>query len=102
MPPFLYWPIDPRRIEYSRSAFKHGVRAADIEHLASVSLREVDVHHARPSESDWRFSGGRSENIVRATIAKGLLPTGQRLEVGLRRDYRYSVEVCRVFHARYL
>ena len=102
MPPFLYWPKDPRRIEYSGSAFKHKVRTADIEHLVSLSLREVDVHHARPSASDWRFSGGTPESIARATIAKGYLPTGQGLEVGLRRDFRHSGEVCRVFHARYL
>ncbi|MDE0235344.1 MAG: hypothetical protein OXM62_10080 [bacterium] len=62
----------------------------------------MDVHHARPSESDWRFSAGAPESTVRATIAKGYLPNGQRLEVGLRRDFRYSDEVCWVFHARYL
>lgn len=102
MPPFLYWPRDPLRIEFSGSAFKHKVRTADIEHLVSLPLRGVDVHHARPSESDWRFSGGTQESTVRATIAKGFLPTGQRLEVGPRRDFRYSDEVCRVSHARYL
>lgn len=102
MPPFLYWPKGPLWIEFSGSAFKHGVRPADIEHLVSLPLREVDVHHARPSESDWRFGGGTPESTVRATIAKGLLPNGQGMEVGLRRDFRYSGEVCRVFHARYL
>lgn len=102
MPPFLYWPKDPWRIEYSGSAFKHKVRKADIDHLISLPLREVDVHHARPSDNDWRFSGGTLESTVRATIAKGFLPTGRRLEVGLRRDFLHSEEVCRVFHARYL
>lgn len=53
-----------------------------------------------PSDNDVRFSGEKV--VARPTIARGCLPDGMMLEVGLRRDFRRSKEVCVVFHARYL
>ena len=82
------------------SASQHGVYQADIGYLISLPRSEVDVHRGEPSDNDVRFSGGKV--VARPTIARGCLADGMMLEVGLRRDFRRSKEVCVVFHSRYL
>ena len=99
MPPFLCWPDHPWRVIYAGSAFDHGVSQEHIEYLISLPAPEVFLHGGRPSHHDMRYSGGI--RVARATMARGLLPDGRPLEVGLRQDFRQSGEVCRVFHAMY-
>lgn len=97
MAPLLYWPDRPRLVVIADSAFEHGVSREQIEYLISLPAREVFLYGGRPSLQDIRFSGGKI--VARATMARGFLPDGRPLEVGLRQDFRQPGEVCRVFHA---
>lgn len=99
MSPFLYWPDQPWRVVIADSALEHGVSREHVEYLISLPAREVFLYGGRPSRHDVRFSGGK--RVARATMARGSLPDGRPLEVGLRQDFRQPGEVCRVFHAMY-
>ncbi len=99
MPPFIYWPENPK-MAYHPDVFDHGVSKRDILYLLSLHPSEVTRHRGEASHLDVIFSGGKM--VARPTIAVGVLDDGRWLEIGFRRDFRKNREVCHVFHARYL
>ena len=102
MPPRVYVPDDPWDVQYSKTAFKNGVLEGDVEHVIFLPRHRLKIFGGRASDHDVDFSGGDPSNVLRPTFVRATLPDGHRMEVGLRRDFRYKEEVCYVFHARYL
>ena len=98
MAPLLYWPTEDAIVFISRSALSHGVPVEWIYEMLALPVRHVRLFQAEPSVEDIRYAAGR--HVSCATIAQREIPDLSRmLEVGLRQDFRYERETCRVFHA---